>query len=199
MAITPKSTHVVPLCVNMGADSNDYRAAERRLMDAMRAGDPCDFANGAEITAEEMASWGPERTIRATLLRRLLTAENAQYATDGIRLRGAAVEGVLDLQGMKSSSRLPQTGPSSAGTPKVGNPSSRASTRRSARSATRHSPGDRRLPDRQHGSHRTPHASDEPGREPVWDQPAALPRPQRHQHRGRGRLLAAAWSSRSSR
>jgi uncharacterized protein YjbI with pentapeptide repeats len=91
---------VVPQCLNMGAGSDQYRAAERRLLDAIRAGDSCDFADGAEITAEQMASWGPERTIRATLLRRLLTAEDAQYATDGVRLRGAAVEGVLDLQGV---------------------------------------------------------------------------------------------------
>lgn len=36
--------------------SNDYRAAERRLLDAIRADDPCDFADGAENTAAEMAS-----------------------------------------------------------------------------------------------------------------------------------------------
>jgi hypothetical protein len=58
-------------------------------MDAIRAGEVCDFADG--ITAEEMASWGPERTIRATLLRRLLTAEDAHYANVGVRLRGAVV------------------------------------------------------------------------------------------------------------
>jgi hypothetical protein len=90
----------MPKCLSMGAGSNDYHAAERRLMDAIRAGEVCDFADGAEITAEEMASWGPERTIRATLLRRILTAENAQYATVGVRLRGAVVDGVLDLQGV---------------------------------------------------------------------------------------------------
>src|ERR1035437_9100039 len=59
----------------------------------------CDFADGAEITAAEMASWGPERTVRATLLRRLLTAEDAEYAEDGVQLRGAAVEAVLILHG----------------------------------------------------------------------------------------------------
>jgi hypothetical protein len=82
----------------MGAGSNDHRAAERRLMDAIRAGDVCDFADGAEITATEMDSWGPERTVRAALLRRLLTTEDAPYAKRGILLRGAAVEGVLDLK-----------------------------------------------------------------------------------------------------
>jgi len=90
----------VPECVDMEDDASDYSPAERRLMDAIRAGDPCDFANGAEITAEAMDSWGPERTIRATLLRRLLTAEDAEYATDGIHLRGAAIEGDLDLTGL---------------------------------------------------------------------------------------------------
>src|ERR1035437_4724031 len=87
-------------CLNMRAVNDQYRAAELQLMDAVRAGEVCDFADGGEITAEEMASWGPERTIRATLLRRLLTAEDAQYAKVGVRLRGAAVEGVLDLQGV---------------------------------------------------------------------------------------------------
>jgi uncharacterized protein YjbI with pentapeptide repeats len=84
----------------MGAGNNQYRAAERYLMDAIRAGKVCDFADGADIAADEMGSWGPERTIRATLLRRLLTAEDARYAKVGVRLRGAAIEGVLDLQGM---------------------------------------------------------------------------------------------------
>jgi hypothetical protein len=82
----------------MTQGGNIYRAAERRLLDAIRAGVVCDFADGAEITAAEMASWGPERTVRATLLRRLLTAEDAEYAEDGVQLRGAAVEGVLILQ-----------------------------------------------------------------------------------------------------
>jgi uncharacterized protein YjbI with pentapeptide repeats len=87
--------------VSMGEGSSIYRAAERRLLDAIGARTGCDFADGANITAADMASWGPERTIRATLLRRLLTAENAEYAADGVHLRGAAVEGMLDLTGMK--------------------------------------------------------------------------------------------------
>ena len=91
---------MVPQCLDMGADSNQYRAAERHLMDAIRAGVVCDFADGAEVTAESMSSWGPERTVRATLLRRLLTAENAEYRADGVQLRGAAVEGTLDLADM---------------------------------------------------------------------------------------------------
>jgi uncharacterized protein YjbI with pentapeptide repeats len=84
----------------MTQGGNIYRDAERRLLDAIRAGEVCDFADGGEITAEVMASWGPERTIRATLLRRLLTAENARYAKRGIQLRGAAVDGELDLEGL---------------------------------------------------------------------------------------------------
>ena len=90
----------VPECVDMEDDASDYSQAERRLVDAIAAGAVCDFADGAEITAKEMASWGPERTIRATVLRQLLTTEDAQYATGGIHLRGAAVEGVLNLVGL---------------------------------------------------------------------------------------------------
>jgi Pentapeptide repeats (9 copies) len=90
----------VPECVDMEDDASDYSQAERRLVDAITAGAVCDFADGAEITAEEMASWGPERTIRATVLLQLLTAGDARYATDGIHLRGAAVVGGLDLTGL---------------------------------------------------------------------------------------------------
>jgi hypothetical protein len=90
----------VPECVDMEDDASDYSQAERRLVDAIAAGAVCDFADGAEITAEEMASWGPERTIRATVLLQLLTAGDALYATDGIHLRGAAVVGGLDLTGL---------------------------------------------------------------------------------------------------
>jgi hypothetical protein len=84
----------------MGDGSNDYRAAERRLLDAIRARAICDFSDRTHISTTEMASWGPERTIRATLLRRLLTAEGADYAKHGIQLRGAAIDGVLDLSDM---------------------------------------------------------------------------------------------------
>jgi hypothetical protein len=80
-------------CVDMEDDASDYSPAERHLVDAIAAGAVCDFADGAEITAEEMGSWGPGQTIRATVLRQLLTAEDAQCATDGIHLRGAAVVG----------------------------------------------------------------------------------------------------------
>src|SRR5665811_1011535 len=83
----------VPECVDMEDDASDYSPAEQRLMDAIAAGTVCDFADGARITAEEMGSWGPERTIRATMLRNLLTVEDADYAAVGVRLRGAAVEG----------------------------------------------------------------------------------------------------------
>ena len=97
---TAATGQAMPECLSMGPSSNDYSAAEGRVLDAVCAGELCDFADGAEITAEELASWGPERTIRATLLRRLLTAEDGQYAAFGVRLRGAAVDGVLDLQDM---------------------------------------------------------------------------------------------------
>jgi len=68
----------VPECVDMEDDASDYSPAEQRLVDAIAAGAVCDFGGGAAITADEMASWGPERTIRATVLRQLLTAEDAQ-------------------------------------------------------------------------------------------------------------------------
>jgi hypothetical protein len=83
----------------MKDDTNECSAAELRMLEAIREQGVCDFADGADITAEEMTSWGPERIVSAALLGKLLTAENAEYASHGIQLRGAAIEGVLDLRG----------------------------------------------------------------------------------------------------
>ena len=59
----------------MKDDTNVCSAAELRLLEAVREQGVCDFADGADITAEEMTSWGPERIVRAALLGQLLTAE----------------------------------------------------------------------------------------------------------------------------
>lgn len=74
------SGSAVPEYLDMEDDASDYSQAEQRLVDAIAAGAVCDFGDGAAITADEMASWGQERTIRATVLRQLLTAEDAQNA-----------------------------------------------------------------------------------------------------------------------
>jgi hypothetical protein len=83
----------VPECVDMEDDASDNSPAEQRLVDAIAAGVSCDFGGGAAITADEMASWGPERTIRAVMLRRLLTTEEAKDAAHEVRLLGAAIDG----------------------------------------------------------------------------------------------------------
>lgn len=82
----------------MTADMNDCSAAEQQLLDAISAHETCDFADGASISPEEMGSWGPERTVRASLLRELLTARQAEAASQEIELRGAVIEGTLDLR-----------------------------------------------------------------------------------------------------
>ena len=86
----------------MEDDASDYSPAEQRLVDAIAAGAVCDFADGAEITADEMASWGRERTIRATVLRQLLTAEDAQNSPNGVLLRGAVIKGILNIKGISA-------------------------------------------------------------------------------------------------
>ena len=88
----------MPEWVNVEDDAGGNSPAEQRLVDAMAAEVICDFGGGAAITADEMASWGPERTIRATVLRQLLTAEKAHNAPNGVLLRGAAIEGILDIK-----------------------------------------------------------------------------------------------------
>ena len=90
----------VPKCLDMDEDNTDYTAAEQRLLDALATGGICDFTDEDDFVDSdptEMASWGPERTIRATLLRRLLTATGAEAE---VRLQGAAIKGVLDLTDM---------------------------------------------------------------------------------------------------
>lgn len=46
----------------------------------------------------EMAAWGPNRTIRAAVLRHLLIEQAWPVAAKGVRLRGVRIEGHLDLE-----------------------------------------------------------------------------------------------------
>ena len=86
----------------MEDDASDYSPPEQRLVDAIAAGALCDFGGDAAIAADEMASWGRERTIRATVLRQLLTAEDAQNAPNGVLLRGAVIKGILNIKGISA-------------------------------------------------------------------------------------------------
>lgn len=54
-------------------DVDSLTESEQRLIDAVKMGSQCDFAEGEEIQPGDMAHWGPERTIRAAVLKSLVT------------------------------------------------------------------------------------------------------------------------------
>ena len=90
-------------CTNDSNGVEQRLGAEQRLMEATREGVCCDFANGAKIAGAEMDSWGPERTVRAAVLRRMLDADHPEVGEQRIQLRGAVIEDVLDLKDMTVS------------------------------------------------------------------------------------------------
>ncbi|MFI0816755.1 hypothetical protein ACH4TX_09605 [Streptomyces sp. NPDC021098] len=72
--------------------------AERRVWWAFPLGEGVDFRDGEDDDPEGGASWGPERTVRAEVLRALLLAgpvRDGEIA--GLRLTGARVTGRLRL------------------------------------------------------------------------------------------------------
>ncbi|MEV7612971.1 membrane-associated oxidoreductase [Streptomyces sp. NPDC089799] len=77
----------------------DLTPAERRLWDAFPRGEGVDFREDPEEPSTEGASWGPERTVRAEVLRALLVSGPA---TDGhiagLKVYGARITGKLDLK-----------------------------------------------------------------------------------------------------
>ncbi|MFN0115130.1 MAG: hypothetical protein ACKVPY_10680 [Paracoccaceae bacterium] len=70
------------------------KPAERRLIDAVRAGEPCSLGDGTRPDSPD-----PDRTIRADLLRYLILGGCDACRTDetGVGLIGAFVAGELDL------------------------------------------------------------------------------------------------------
>ncbi|MET9960124.1 membrane-associated oxidoreductase [Streptomyces sp. NPDC006326] len=79
---------------------NDLTPAERRVWDAFPRGDAVDFRHEPGDSSVDGAGWGPERTVRAEVLRALLLgagpAEEGQVA--GIKVKGARIVGKLDLR-----------------------------------------------------------------------------------------------------
>jgi hypothetical protein len=81
-------------------------ATERRLVDAVTAGERLDLvAADEEISPAAMAGWGPDRTVRGTVIRHILLGGVDQPDPRGISLRGAHIAGGLDLAEVES--RLP--------------------------------------------------------------------------------------------
>ncbi|MER5755500.1 membrane-associated oxidoreductase [Streptomyces sp. NPDC002088] len=78
---------------------NDLTAAEERVWRAFATGAGVDFREGAEGDAAQGDGWGPERTVRAAVLRALLLngpQEPGEIAA--LKLAGARITGVLDLR-----------------------------------------------------------------------------------------------------
>ncbi|MFF2849319.1 membrane-associated oxidoreductase [Streptomyces sp. NPDC058001] len=78
----------------------DLTPAERRLWEAFPSGAGVDFRpDGEPDDAVVSGAWGPERTVRAEVLRALLlSGPRADGEIPALRLSGARVTGRLDLQ-----------------------------------------------------------------------------------------------------
>lgn len=78
---------------------NDLTPAEQQVWRAFSTGAAVDFREGDDEDTAEGASWGPERTVRAAVLRALLLngpQEPGEIAA--VKLNGARITGVLDLR-----------------------------------------------------------------------------------------------------
>jgi transposase len=77
---------------------------ERRLVDAVRRGNLLDLSGGAEITEAEMRSWDQARTVRASVVRDIVLGRlTPDPDPHGLQLRGARVDGRLDLENVTAS------------------------------------------------------------------------------------------------
>ncbi|GHB15568.1 hypothetical protein GCM10010377_01080 [Streptomyces viridiviolaceus] len=78
---------------------NDLTPAEARVWRAFPRGEAVDFRTAADDDPALGDAWGPERTVRAEVLRALLlTAPRVEGEVGGLKLAGARITGVLDLR-----------------------------------------------------------------------------------------------------
>lgn len=79
----------------------ELTSAERRVVDAYPRGAAVDFRTGdaAEDDPEAGAGWGPERTVRAAVLRKVLLAGAREDGEiPALRIVGARITGELDIR-----------------------------------------------------------------------------------------------------
>ncbi|MGW2224085.1 membrane-associated oxidoreductase [Streptomyces formicae] len=80
-------------------DISQLTSAERRVWEAYALGGSVDFRVRPREPATSGAEWGPERTVRAEVLRALLVGgPRVEGEVPFLRLHGARISGVLDLQ-----------------------------------------------------------------------------------------------------
>jgi hypothetical protein len=78
---------------------NDLTPAERRVWQAFPRGEAVDFREAEDESAADGAAWGPQRTVRAVVLRALLLdgpVESGEVAA--LKVAGARITGVLDVR-----------------------------------------------------------------------------------------------------
>ncbi|WP_433076628.1 hypothetical protein ACQP1P_32390 [Dactylosporangium sp. CA-052675] len=87
----------------MNAVDDQPSPLERRLIDAVVGGDLLDLGPDGRIDPSIMRSWGQDRTIRASIIRRIVMG---RLATDpdphGLQLRGVRIAGRIDLRNVTS-------------------------------------------------------------------------------------------------
>ncbi|MEU3840365.1 membrane-associated oxidoreductase [Streptomyces sp. NPDC028635] len=77
---------------------NDLTPAEQRVWRAFPRGENVDFCAAPDEDAATGADWGPERALRASVLRALLVSAPAEDGEiSALRITGARVTGALDL------------------------------------------------------------------------------------------------------
>ena len=77
----------------------DLTPAERRMWKAFPRGEVVDFRQSSDEDPAHDSSWGPERTVRAEVVRALLlngASDDGEIAA--LRLTGARISGMLNLQ-----------------------------------------------------------------------------------------------------
>ncbi|MGZ9929938.1 membrane-associated oxidoreductase [Streptomyces sp. NC-S4] len=79
---------------------NDLTPAERRVWEAFPRGDGVDFRHTPEDSSVDGADWGPDRTLRAEVLRAILLGAGpvVQGRIPGLKVKGAKIVGKLDLR-----------------------------------------------------------------------------------------------------
>ncbi|MFD9116779.1 hypothetical protein [Streptomyces bottropensis] len=85
----------------------EWSEPERQLILDASAGKPTDLGSGDPSGGE---NWGPERTVRAAAVRRLLTDKALGIDIVRLRIRGAKIDGKLDLEASTLNGTLELTG-----------------------------------------------------------------------------------------
>jgi hypothetical protein len=81
----------------------DLTDPERRLVEHVERGEVLDLTGDSATDEQAMRSWGPSRTVRASVIRDILRGRLVDDPDPhGLRLRGAAIAGRLDLENLRS-------------------------------------------------------------------------------------------------